>query len=152
MLFDLASGSALCVVDLDTVMSGSLLHDFGDLCRSVCSLCPEDGMGPDGEMLSPEVDEGLFRAVCSGFIDGAGAVLSDLESELLVLSAQVSLSTAVCRPFSLGCVFTPMPRCVVVCRQSRRSWAPVSSRTTSAATPTSEPPARGRTWTGRRCS
>jgi hypothetical protein len=96
VLFDLASGSALCVVDLDTVMSGSLLHDFGDLCRSVCSLCPEDGMGPDGEMLSPEVDEGLFRAVCSGFIDGAGAVLSDLESELLVLSAQVSLSTAAC--------------------------------------------------------
>ena len=111
VLFDLASGSALCVVDLDTVMSGSLLHDFGDLCRSVCSLCPEDGMGPDGEMLSPEVDEGLFRAVCSGFIDGAGAVLSDLESELLVLSAQVSLSTAVCRPFSLSCVFTPMSLC-----------------------------------------
>ena len=96
VLFDLASGSALCVVDLDTVMSGSLLHDFGDLCRSVCSLCPEDGMGPDGEILSPEVDEGLFRAVCSGFIDGAGAVLSDLESELLVLSAQVSLSTTAC--------------------------------------------------------
>eukprot|EP01050_Picozoa_sp_SAG11_P024035 SAG11_NODE_5006_length_1693_cov_1.245922_3_plen_131_part_00 len=58
------------------------------MARSLCSLCPEDGTGPGGERLSPRVDEELFRAVCTGFLAGAGAVLSPLEVELLVLATQ----------------------------------------------------------------
>jgi hypothetical protein len=45
VLFDTDSGGALCVVDLDTVMPGSVVFDFGDMARSICSTCPEDGVG-----------------------------------------------------------------------------------------------------------
>ena len=45
VLFDAVDGSvggvgeALCVVDLDTVMGGSVVFDFGDMARSICSRC-----------------------------------------------------------------------------------------------------------------
>ena len=42
VLFDEATGEALCVVDLDTVMPGLALHDFGDLARSGVSDSDED--------------------------------------------------------------------------------------------------------------
>ena len=37
VLFDARTGAPVCVVDLDTVMPGSILHDFGDLVRSAVS-------------------------------------------------------------------------------------------------------------------
>jgi hypothetical protein len=46
VLFDEATGEALCVVDLDTVMPGLSLHDFGDLARTTVSDSEEDEPGP----------------------------------------------------------------------------------------------------------
>ena len=60
-------GPALCVVDLDTVMAGCVLFDFGDMARSICSLCPEDGLLADGvTYMKPVVDGELFRSCCAG--------------------------------------------------------------------------------------
>jgi hypothetical protein len=39
---------------------------------------------PGGERLTPSVDEALFRALCEGFIEGAGKVLTELEISVLV--------------------------------------------------------------------
>jgi len=41
VLFDDATGEALCVIDLDTVMPGSVLADFGDLARTAACPAPE---------------------------------------------------------------------------------------------------------------
>lgn len=50
VLFDKGSKEALCVIDLDTVMPGSILYDFGDAIRSGASTAPEDGENPEIDM------------------------------------------------------------------------------------------------------
>lgn len=42
VLLDEITGEGVCVIDLDTVMPGSVLYDFGDSIRSGCSSAPED--------------------------------------------------------------------------------------------------------------
>ena len=42
VLIDKASGRAICIIDLDTIMPGSLLYDFGDSIRSGCNTALED--------------------------------------------------------------------------------------------------------------
>jgi Ser/Thr protein kinase RdoA (MazF antagonist) len=76
VLFDRASGRARWVVDLDTVMPGSLLHDFGDLVRSSVSRATEDAASPAAE---PE----LFEALAEGFLRGMGDTPTTTELELL---------------------------------------------------------------------
>ncbi|TDJ62903.1 MAG: aminoglycoside phosphotransferase family protein [Proteobacteria bacterium] len=42
VLFDISSGEALCVIDLDTVMPGLTAYDFGDLIRTMINPSRED--------------------------------------------------------------------------------------------------------------
>jgi Ser/Thr protein kinase RdoA (MazF antagonist) len=76
VLFDRATGRARWVVDLDTVMPGSLLHDFGDLVRSSVSRAAEDGAAPAAE-------PALFEALAEGFLRGVGDTPTATELELL---------------------------------------------------------------------
>jgi len=76
VLFDRATGRARWVVDLDTVMPGSLLHDFGDLVRSSASRAPEDAAANVAEAE-------LFEGLAAGFLRGAGGMLAPAELELL---------------------------------------------------------------------
>jgi N-acetylhexosamine 1-kinase len=75
VLFD-RPGRARWVVDLDTVMPGSPLHDFGDLVRSSVSRAAEDAAAPSAE---PE----LFAGLAEGFLQGVGDALAPAERELL---------------------------------------------------------------------
>lgn len=77
VLFD-GAGRATTVIDLDTVMPGTLLHDFGDLVRSCTSREAEDAE-PDRMAADP----GLYAALVEGYIAGAGDQLSDAERTLL---------------------------------------------------------------------
>jgi len=43
ILFDTHTGKALCLIDLDTLMPGHLLCDFGDAARGLIAARPEDG-------------------------------------------------------------------------------------------------------------
>ncbi|MCX8228967.1 MAG: aminoglycoside phosphotransferase family protein [Planctomycetota bacterium] len=88
VLFDATNQEALCVVDLDTVMPGSALHDFGDMARSMATRTPEDGRNENGDWVEAKVDTELFAAVCHGFLQGAGDSLAALEKQHLLLSAQ----------------------------------------------------------------
>jgi hypothetical protein len=85
VLFDLRTGEGLCVVDLDTVMPGLSLHDFGDLARSTVSDSAEDE--PDLSRVLVRVP--VFAALARGFVDGAGDALSPAERALLVTGAEV---------------------------------------------------------------
>ena len=85
VLFDETTGEALCVVDLDTVMPGLSLHDFGDLARSGVSDSDED----ERDLSRIVVRVPVFEALARGFVEGAGEALSAAERALLVTGAEV---------------------------------------------------------------
>jgi aminoglycoside phosphotransferase (APT) family kinase protein len=85
VLFDTATGEPLCVVDLDTVMPGLALHDFGDMVRSMVAEAAEDE--PDPSRIAVRVP--VFEALARGFTEAAGASLSPLERSLLPTGARV---------------------------------------------------------------
>lgn len=85
VLLDERSGVPLCVIDLDTVMPGLVLHDFGDLVRSLTSPTAEDEADLTKVFVRPE----LFEAMAQGYLAAAGPVLSPEERELLVHGGQL---------------------------------------------------------------
>ena len=85
VLLDDSTGAAVCVIDLDTVMPGLALHDFGDLVRSAGGAAAEDEPDYRRHVVVPE----RFAAIARGFADGLGDELSALERSSLVLAARV---------------------------------------------------------------
>lgn len=79
VLIDAATDKGLCVIDLDTVMPGSVLYDFGDAIRFGACTTAEDE--PDTTKI--HVDLTLFEQFTRGFIKGVGGSLTDTEYELL---------------------------------------------------------------------
>ena len=84
VLFDARSGDALCVVDLDTVMPGLSLHDFGDLVRSMVSPAAEDEPDP----ARVHADPARYAAILRGYLHGAGPVLGAAERARLPEGAE----------------------------------------------------------------
>jgi aminoglycoside phosphotransferase (APT) family kinase protein len=82
VLFDRATDRPLCVVDLDTVMPGLALHDFGDLVRSAAASGLEDAASVDFRLE-------VFEALVAGYLDGAGAILTDGERALMAAAPRV---------------------------------------------------------------
>jgi len=85
VLFDAESGEALCVVDLDTVMPGLALYDFGDLVRSCANAAAEDGR----DLAAVRVRLPVFAALVRGYLAGAGALLTGEERARLAVAGQV---------------------------------------------------------------
>ncbi len=85
ILFDDHTGDARCVIDLDTVMPGLALHDFGDCVRATARIGAEDEHDPRNVGLNLEV----FAQLVHGFRDGTGTLLSPLEQALLPQAAKV---------------------------------------------------------------
>jgi len=83
ILFD-EQDRAVCVIDLDTVMPGLTLYDFGDLIRTATNTAREDE--PDLERI--QFNNPVFREIASGFIESTSHFLTKAEIELLALSAQ----------------------------------------------------------------
>ena len=70
------------MIDLDTVMEGSWLLDFGDLCRTAICSSPED----TDELDSITVDLDRFRALVEGYAEVLGDSISQAEKERMVYS------------------------------------------------------------------
>lgn len=83
LLFDKDTKKGLAVIDLDTVMPGSLLFDFGDAIRSGASTCCEDTK--DTEKVC--VDLELFRAFTEGYLGVLFNCMYKKEIDLLPISA-----------------------------------------------------------------
>ncbi len=79
VLLDSVTDKALCVIDLDTVMPGSVLYDFGDAIRFGACTAAEDE--PDTNKIALDLD--LFEQFTRGFISGLGGALTEMEYELL---------------------------------------------------------------------
>jgi CTP:molybdopterin cytidylyltransferase MocA len=80
VLVDVNTGEALCVVDLDTVMPGLAVHDFGDLVRSAVTGRPEDE--PDLDLVVVRVP--AFRDLTMGYLEGSAEWLDEQERSMLV--------------------------------------------------------------------
>lgn len=68
LLFRADSAEVDCVLDLDTVMTGNLAWDFGDLVRSVMTL----QAAANADAVATSIDPELFAAAADGFLDGRG--------------------------------------------------------------------------------
>jgi thiamine kinase-like enzyme len=82
ILFDNANGNALCVIDLDTVMPGTWLYDFGDMARTFTPYSAEDEPASQNVKISTEF---LF-ALSDGFMDALGPIISKAEIDYLPLA------------------------------------------------------------------
>ena len=85
VLIDSATGKGLCVIDLDTVMPGLAVNDFGDSIRFGASTGAEDEK--DLSRISCDMD--LYDIYTKGFLEGCGDTLTNTEIESLPIGAKV---------------------------------------------------------------
>lgn len=77
------SGKSVCVIDLDTVMPGSLLYDFGDAIRYGANHNTED----ETDLSKVNFDITLFEAFTKGFVSQVNGALTQYEKEYLAFSS-----------------------------------------------------------------
>ncbi len=85
VMIDDATGIGLCVIDLDTVMPGSMLYDFGDSIRFGASTAAEDELDLD----KVTMDISLFEEYVKGYLEELGDSITQKEAELLPMSAKL---------------------------------------------------------------
>jgi len=79
ILFDEKTAEPVCVIDLDTVMPGYSVTDFGDSIRFGANTAVED----ETDLSKVALDLDLFRVYARGFIEGCGGSLTEKELALL---------------------------------------------------------------------
>ena len=82
VLLDRDSRKSLCVLDLDTVMPGLSVHDFGDSIRFGAATAAED----EKDVSKMSMDLHMFEVYTRGYLESATA-LTDKEVEMLPLGA-----------------------------------------------------------------
>ena len=85
ILFDRGDGCAVCVIDLDTVMPGYAVNDFGDSIRFGANTAAEDEV----DLSLVGLDLELFDAYTEGFLRGCKGMLTQRETELLPIGAMM---------------------------------------------------------------
>lgn len=85
VMIDGDSDEAVCVIDLDTVMPGASLYDFGDLVRTATSPAAED----EQDLSKVVMQMPMFEALVDGYLDAAGAFLNEAEAEHLAFSGKL---------------------------------------------------------------
>lgn len=85
VLFDIQSGRAISVLDLDTVMPGLSAYDFGDAVRFGASSAAED----EKDLSKVWLKLDLYRAFLEGYLDACGAALTETEIAVLPLGAKI---------------------------------------------------------------
>ncbi|MBR6558766.1 MAG: aminoglycoside phosphotransferase family protein [Clostridia bacterium] len=93
VMIDDETGEAICVIDLDTVMPGSVLYDYGDAIRFGANTAAEDE--DDTSLIG--VDMNLFRLFTDGFVSEVKDVLTENEIHYLPLGAWVMTAELVLR-------------------------------------------------------
>ena len=83
VMFDRKTGEGICVIDLDTVMPGLSLYDFGDSIRSMANPASED----ERELSKVNFNLEVFDHYTRGYLETVGDVLTSNETEQLPFSA-----------------------------------------------------------------
>lgn len=85
ILFDADTKKALCIIDLDTVMAGLSLYDFGDSIRFGANTAAED----ETDLSKVSLDLSLFEAFTKGYLEGCAGSLTDKEIAMLPMGAKL---------------------------------------------------------------
>lgn len=85
VMLDMQSGTAMCVVDLDTVMPGCALYDFGDMVRTTTSPTLED----ERDVSKVKMHMPMFKKLAEGYLSTAGQFLSKAEKMLIPFSGKL---------------------------------------------------------------
>ena len=85
VLLDDETQEGVCVIDLDTVMPGSALYDFGDLVRTSTSPAAED----ETDLSKVTMQLPMFAALVRGYLASARGFLTPREKELLPFAGKL---------------------------------------------------------------
>ncbi len=85
VLLDDATGESLCVVDLDTVMPGLALYDFGDMVRTTTSPAAED----EQDLSTVAMQFPMFETLVRGYLSAAEEFLTKAEKKFLAFSGRL---------------------------------------------------------------
>ena len=79
VLIDDITGKGICVIDLDTVMPGSALYDFGDMVRSSASISSED----EPDITKVGFSKTHFQQIVHGYLEAAKNIMTPTEIQML---------------------------------------------------------------------
>ena len=85
VLMDERTGEGVCIIDLDTVMPGLVLYDFGDSIRFGANHCAED----ETDLSKVNLDVELYKAYTAAFLEGTGGSLTNEEISMLPWGAKL---------------------------------------------------------------
>ncbi|MDO4411163.1 MAG: aminoglycoside phosphotransferase family protein [Akkermansia sp.] len=85
VMLDEESDNAVCVIDLDTVMPGLVLYDFGDMVRTVTPPTEED----EQDLSKIRMRMSMFQSIVDGYLDAAHKFLMPAEIDQLAFSGKL---------------------------------------------------------------
>ena len=85
VMLDDTTNEAVCVIDLDTVMPGLSLYDFGDMVRSATNAAAED----EGDLSKVAMRMPIFEGLVAGYLASAGSILTPAERAHLAFSGKL---------------------------------------------------------------
>ena len=85
VMIDDATQTGICVIDLDTVMPGLALYDFGDMVRTATNPAAED----ETDLAKVAMRPAIFEALTEGYLSSASSFLRPAELSQLVFSGRL---------------------------------------------------------------
>lgn len=85
VLFDPVSDEAVCIIDLDTIMPGTILFDTGDMIRTACNTAEED----EKDLSKVSFDAEMYKSLIGGYMESADSFLTKEEREGIKESGRV---------------------------------------------------------------
>jgi len=85
VMLDVLTGEAMCVVDLDTVMPGCALYDFGDMVRTTTSPTLED----ERDLSKVKMQMPMFKKLAEGYLSAASQFLTKAEKSYIAFSGKL---------------------------------------------------------------
>lgn len=83
VMLDVVTGEPVAIIDLDTIMPGSICYDFGDSIRFGCNPCAED----EKDLSKVVFDINLFEQYTKGYLSAIGEGATQIEKDNLAFSA-----------------------------------------------------------------
>jgi len=85
VMLDETTGEGICVIDLDTVMPGLALYDFGDMVRTTTSPAKED----ERDLSKVKMQFPMFEALARGYLNSAAEFLTPAEKQFLPFAGKL---------------------------------------------------------------
>ena len=85
IMIDNQTGKGICILDLDTVMPGLSVHDFGDSIRFGANTASED----ETDLSKVSLDLELYEIYVKGFLEGSMGILTENELKMLPMGAKM---------------------------------------------------------------